>query len=218
MFFGQVVDFLKDILFPVFCVECGSEGEWWCSDCRRSKIKIRKNKADGFLNGSSAFFDDGEGSPGYKLIKQFKYSFATDISTVWEDIMEIEPLLADWPKDISLIPVPLHQYRLRERGFNQAELLADILYKKMMATGRTVVLNRKGLIRVRSTTQQVQLGRSERLENMVKAFAWGGGVAPTNVILVDDVYTTGATMQECAKVLRQNGTQWIWAFTLARGV
>mgnify|MGYP003395559502 CR=1 FL=1 len=72
MLLQDAAAFVKDILFPIYCVDCGREGEWWCADCRQGKIKIKKQKADGFLNGSSAFLNDDEGSPGYKLIKQFK--------------------------------------------------------------------------------------------------------------------------------------------------
>ncbi|MBU1613009.1 hypothetical protein KKC87_01085, partial [Patescibacteria group bacterium] len=76
--------FVVDRLFPIFCVECGQEGEWWCEKCRRKiKIKPITQGADGFLDGLTAFFNYAEGAPLAKLIHEYKYSFARDIEKLW---------------------------------------------------------------------------------------------------------------------------------------
>ncbi len=114
-----------------------------------------------------------------------------------------------------LVPVPLHRNRRRSRGFNQAELLARAAMKCLpgeleFASGV--------LIRRRETISQVGLSRDERIENMRGAFrvADAGRVRGRNVILVDDVMTTGTTLSECARVLKKAGAEKVWAATVAR--
>jgi ComF family protein len=115
------------------------------------------------------------------------------------------------PADL-IVPVPLHPSRKKERGFNQADLLADVLAQ---LTG--LRLNTKHLVRTRATPPQVGLGIEDRKANVQDAFAWtGDGLDDRLVLLVDDVCTTGATLQSCAQVLRQQGVRSVWALTLAR--
>jgi competence protein ComFC len=131
-----------------------------------------------------------------------------------------DPRLAG--EDWWLVPVPLHPRRQRERGFNQAGELAGVLAR---LTGRPV----SGILaRTRYTTVQASLTREDRLENlrgafrMVRSWPWarnrGHAVAGRAVLLLDDVFTTGATIDECARVLRRDGrARRVAALTLARG-
>jgi ComF family protein len=112
----------------------------------------------------------------------------------------------------SVIPVPLHIDRKRQRGYNQSELLARELAK---ITGWPLV---RGLERVRNTRSQVGLTAEERRENMRDAFAWRGGAVPRRVLLVDDVCTTGATLSACADVLRANGARGVYAAAVGRAL
>ncbi len=234
---NSVKQFIKDILFPIFCVECGVEGEWWCAHCR-TNIKIegvflcpvcgQKTETGkvcdlcrpmSCLDGAMALFDYEEDNPIGKLIKQFKYNFAIDIQTLFEIILPdflptiVKPLLGSEPV---LIPVPLHPQRRRERGFNQSDILANIMFKNNIFPG--ALLDITSLQRIRATKKQARLSGSERRKNLNDAFGWiGNKPVPRRVILIDDVFTTGATLQECAKVLKQNGTKIIWGLTLARG-
>jgi ComF family protein len=123
-----------------------------------------------------------------------------------------ELLSGDWQ---AIVPVPLHPTKQREREFNQAERLARQLSH---ATG--IPLCKRWLRRVRPTRTQTQLSREERQENMKDAFAWRGNeqLHGSRVVLVDDVFTTGATTNACAKVLRQAGASEIVVWTLARGL
>jgi len=125
-------------------------------------------------------------------------------------------------EDWVLVPVPLHPRRLREREFNQALELAEVVGR---LTGHPVV---EGLRRTRYTTGQASLVRHDRLDNLRGAFRmrrswpWRRGgrglVAGRSVLLVDDVFTTGATTHECARVLRKDGgAKRVVALTLARG-
>jgi ComF family protein len=113
------------------------------------------------------------------------------------------------------MPVPLHPTRLREREFNQSLLLADRLNRRL-----GFLLSFTNLGRVRSTEAQTRLRRSARLKNLRRAFQVRRPeeVAGKRVLLVDDVWTTGTTINECAKALRKAGAGDVFALTLARAV
>ncbi len=112
----------------------------------------------------------------------------------------------------AIVPVPLHPARRRERGFNQAELLAKIVSAKM----RVPLL--AALERTRYTTTQTAFDRTERMENLRDAFRLreNFAVRDCRVLLVDDVLTTGSTLSECARVLREAGARSLHAVTAAR--
>ena len=109
-----------------------------------------------------------------------------------------------------IVPVPLHPKRLKQRGFNQALLLARAFPE--------VPLGREAVVRVRHTVPQVELKPKERRDNVKGAFAVPDPalVKGKNVLLLDDVYTTGATVRECAKVLRRAGARRVDVLTVAR--
>ncbi len=112
---------------------------------------------------------------------------------------------------VTLVPVPLHPGRLRERGFNQSELLARAAAERLGWPLETAALHR-----LRSTRAQAKLGRAERQANLAGAF----GVDPTwqpppHLVLIDDVYTTGATTAACAETLLAAGAERVDALTLA---
>jgi ComF family protein len=111
-----------------------------------------------------------------------------------------------------VIPVPLHASRQKERGYNQAALLAHGLTAHVPLT-----LNETDLIRTRNTAPQIELKAQERKRNVRDAFVWKGGrLDSVRVLLIDDVCTTGSTLGACAPVLRQAGAESVWALTLAR--
>jgi ComF family protein len=114
-----------------------------------------------------------------------------------------------------IMPVPLHTTRLRQRGFNQALLLA-----KSMSETHRIPFSCDNLYRKRDTRPQVELTGAERIQNVAGAFSLRqpGDIADRRIVLIDDVYTTGATMNECAAVLKQAGAAQIYAFTLARAL
>ncbi len=196
-------------MFPFFCVSCGREGEWWCKDCRK-EIKLFEVKGTSFQK-ATALFSYSDNPPLEKLIREFKYNYVQNISDLWKEILSEARLV--FSSDIVFVPVPLHEKRLRARGFNQAEILSrilsDIYHRPQIGNN---------LCRTKATLQQAGMTREERLKNILGAFAWVGDLkAPKHVVLVDDVFTTGATMEECAKVLRHHGAEHIEALVLAHG-
>jgi len=121
----------------------------------------------------------------------------------------------DMPEIDLLMPVPLHPVRLREREYNQSLLLADELNRDLR-----LPLAYDNLVRLRATPPQTELSRSERLANLRRCFALRrpAQVAAKRILLIDDVMTTGTTINECAKALRKAGAADVYALTLARTV
>lgn len=152
-----------------------------------------------------------------KVIKTYKYRYVSDLR---DDLVELLVSLGEWGplenRSWIVVGTPLHKRREKWRGFNQAELLAKGVAGYCRWEYQTEVI-----IRQKDTTPQMSLGRKERFLNLAGAIGCGVNLAKVigkMVLLVDDVWTTGATMRECAKVLKQNGAAQIWGLTLARAV
>lgn len=117
------------------------------------------------------------------------------------------------PKDAPIIPLPLHPSRERTRGFNQSLLIANALGEKLGLSVRDDVLKK-----IKKTKAQMELPREERLKNVADAFAVSDTAAVRNrtCILVDDVKTTGATLEFAARALKAAGAKRVWTLTVAR--
>ena len=150
-----------------------------------------------------------------ELIHRFKYGGHYHLRRVLVefllDAMQDSRLQAA-PVDC-LVPVPLHPTRLRERGFNQAEALAEAVSK------RACVPVLKCIERRLYTKTQTRFDRTERMQNLRNAFALreNSNVCGKHLVLLDDVLTTGSTLHECAVVLRTAGAESVRAVTVARG-
>lgn len=113
--------------------------------------------------------------------------------------------------EIIIIPVPLHPRRLRFRGFNQAEVIA-----KKLAQENNLKIETKKLQRKRYSQAQAKLKKEKRIKNIQDCFTWQGEEINQKIILVDDVSSTGSTLNEAAKILKQNGAKEIWGLVLAK--
>lgn len=147
------------------------------------------------------------------LIHTFKYQYKSHLRRPLGLLMAHNlKYFAQHQRPELLVPVPLHVSRLRQRGFNQSVLLGEILSKQWQ-----IPLLRQGLQRIRPTVPQVELTRDQRLSNLKGAFVVKDGLPVLNrrVMLVDDVFTTGSTLRECARILLQAGCLEVSAVTIA---
>lgn len=152
-------------------------------------------------------------SPLQEAIRLFKYRGKVSLRGPLSRLM-LQALPPHVDTDV-ILPVPLHPARLREREFNQSLLLADALGRRL---GKPVLSS--SLVRLAHTQAQTALSRSARLKNLRRAFAVRRPelVQGRRVLLVDDVFTTGTTVNECAKALRRAGSGSVVVLTLARTV
>ena len=157
--------------------------------------------AFGYLDGVQAglFYNDAAA----RLIHAFKYAGAKYLAESLGAFLPTPPD-ADW-----IIPVPLHPFRRRQRGYNQSLLLAQHLSR---TTG--IPLQPRALTRIRNTPSQTQRTHAERPGNVRDAFLAGRGLQGSHILLVDDVITTGSTLDACALALRMAGAAGVWAVTV----
>ncbi len=132
----------------------------------------------------------------------------------WKNLNKIKNtpnILLDFQNTL-IIPVPLHQKRLRWRGFNQSELLAQVICKNFNLDFSN------DLKRIKYAKPQAKLNKSQRESSLKNSFVWdGNSLDKKNIILIDDVTTTGSTLNECAKTLKQNGANEVWGLVIANG-
>jgi len=229
---------LFDLLFPKRCVQCKKFGSYLCTNCFASITFIdnmvctvcQKQAIGGLTHPvcKTKYCIDGVfPSLVYKgvvkkLVYVFKYPpYLTDLQTqlidlFYEGIIQKEQFFSLLQEPSVFIPIPLHEGKFKKRGYNQAKLLAEGLAKRFDAS----VID--CLKRVKSTKTQVGLTKEERRKNIEQAFALQGTVSELlqksqQVFLVDDVVTSGATLQEAAKVLKKAGFTKVWGVTLAHG-
>jgi len=233
----KVANFIKELLFPSFCLGCQKEGTYLCPDCVsileiseynyclcNKPLRLQKpgkcpRCQDKKLAGLFFALPYQEKFLTKKLIKQFKYQpYIKDLAKPLAGILLEHFLLAQhnlesvWKNSV-LIPVPMEITKLKSRGYNQSQELANELSKTL----KTPVLS-EHLIKIKKTEPQMELSAKERQENLKDAFTIKNSakIAGKKVFLVDDVYTTGSTMEECANVLRTFGAKEVWGITIAR--
>jgi len=233
---GRVYYHFLDTLFPKECVGCKKEGFLLCPGCYSAMRGVIKFSCPGC--GNESFFGrtckrcapatplDGllfAGFYGNPILRDaiyaWKYSFVERMGdilcNVFLDYAEKYRTIFAGFKEPLVQSVPLWPKRLLWRGFNQADILAGVL------AGHLGVQKIDVLLRHKKTTPQSELDARERRGNIVGAFIAGEKAKETvlgrTVILVDDIYTSGSTLEECARVLKNAGAKEVWGFVLAKG-
>jgi competence protein ComFC len=227
------------VLFPPHCVTCGEDtepGVYVCPACLEDLQPLQEPMCArcswpffgaiteafvcGDCDGRKVHYDCAVAAyrargVARELIHKFKYErkryLRIPLARWLGETLNDPRILA---KEVhAFVPVPLHPTRKREREFNQAEELSALLSQ---ATGIPSV---NALRRVRYTTTQTRLSREERMENLRGAFhaRHTDEVNGRDIVLVDDVFTTGSTVEECSRVLRQAGAASVRVITVARG-
>jgi competence protein ComFC len=215
---------LLNLLYPQDCLLCGIrinnlKVSPVCGDCID---KIRINPEASHIKGGAenfafdrAFYATIYDETVKKCICLFKYEGKTQMARPLGNLLCDFALRNISAEEIDLIvPVPLHPVKLRERQFNQSELLASLLAGKM-----NISVARNKVKRIKYTAPQTELNRDQRLRNVRGAFRVrkNADFNEKAVLLVDDVLTTGATLHECAKALKGAGAKKVVALALARG-
>ena len=228
---GRIKEWCLDIIFPKYCFGCQTEGAFICGPCRE-KIRFlaptcpicSTRNFTGVLCGSCqassalrrflAPFSYGD-PLARELVHAYKYEGVRELKTFFAD--EIESFLRFYgirPHGLSaLVPIPLHRSREQRRGFNQSLLLAEELGRRLSIP---VV---SALCRTKATERQIDMkSYKDRRKNMADAFKMidADAVKEKIAVLVDDVSTSGATLFEAAKVLRNGGARTVWAIVIAK--
>ena len=230
----NIKEFIWDILFPPICLSCqtslksGEKSDSLCASCLskiilhttlfcgkcRARLPDNKkicHKDSPYLLGAATNYEE----PIKSLIHGFKYKS-------WSRLQKpIKKLVIKYLQNLNLefknyivIPVPLYKKREQERGFNQAKLIAEIFSDSLK-----LPLEQNILIRTKETESQAEIKDwDQRKENLNDAFSLesAGKIKDKNIILIDDVYTSGATVNEAIKILKTNGAKKILAFVIAK--
>ncbi len=235
MVFSKLKELFLDILFPKVCVGCGKEERYLCVNCtlfmsevefscpvcdktelfgRRHNGCKAKNNPDGLVS-----FWNYEGLAKQLTLKS-KYNSLIDIPkeladygllTIRENkhrFSEFTGFLFDEKTIISY--VPLHKKSEIKRGFDQSKIAAEHLAKRINKEVVTL------LKREKETKSQTKLNKEERFLNTKNAFSFTHNKGAEQVVLVDDVWTSGATARECTKTLKENGVKKVWILTLTK--
>lgn len=203
---GRLTETILDAIYPpnVSCAICGSEAHTdihgLCAEC------AALIQPAGIIGGSG-FIDDIYYAVHYTehiaaAVHNYKYNDARYLCRFFASLIELPK---DWQID-AVLPMPLHPNKLKKRGYNQSALIARELCKKY-----GLMLDESLAVRIKDTKSQRELDRSQRAENMKNAFSASGSVKNKRILIIDDVFTTGATMNECAKALKVKGAAYIYA-------
>lgn len=198
---------LKRIVSPM-CSKCGkpllSEQQEYCYDCSSQRRSFEGGHGLWLYDRCSA-----------ASVFAFKYSGKRQYVDFYA--MAMLHFYGKWMRSLDvqqLVPVPVSREKWRQRGYNQAELLAEAI-----GAALCIPVNRKGLVRLYSTAPQKELGREERRKNLENAFqaekSRFEGIK--RVLLIDDIYTTGSTVEYCTRALKSVGVGKVWFFTLCIG-
>lgn len=229
---------LLDIFFPILCLGCEKPKEWLCADCRSRLPLLEEHRCPHCYQHITPFgrtciacsetyaLDGIFIASHYKIpllsraIHSYKYRFVSDLAEPLGLFLADALRRTDLPLPHFILPVPLHPRRLRFRGFNQSALLAEVLAKNI-TPGMDIPVLSSTLIRTRYTKPQMKTRtRKERLGNLRGVFALDREtrkiIKNTTLWIVDDVATTGTTLEECAKILKKAGARHVFGIVLAR--
>ncbi len=228
---NKIFEWLLDLIFPKFCLGCGLGGIWLCQKCYKKINKLNtqccpvcRKKGSGQVcnNCKESTPLDGllvscvyDKSLITKLIKFYKYQYIRELSLPLAVIL-VKTITNNHLNNSNtiIIGVPLHKKRFSERGYNQSALMAKIIAKKTELLYYENLLKRK-----KNTLVQARLSKKQRIINLKSAFSVSNkfDFHGKNVIIIDDVATTLATLNSCAELLKRAGANKIWGVVIAQG-
>lgn len=236
-----IKNWFLELFFPSFCLGCKREGTVLCQDCQatleissyryclcnKNPLRLPEESRQGKcsrcqnlkLSGLYFALPYQEKLLTRKIIYQFKYPPYLKIlakplaEMIVSHFVLTNQDLKETFENAVLVPVPLEKSKLKHRGYNQSQLLASQLGQIL-----NVPTDFTSLIKIKKTAPQMELNAKERAENLKGAFAIKNPaiIAGKKIFLVDDVYTTGATMAECTEVLKRAGAKQVFGIVIAR--
>jgi competence protein ComFC len=228
---------LLDLFFPKKCVGCGKLGSYFCDECikniEQTELvcpKCERMSLGGVVHpvcrrrlGLEGLWSLGIYEGSLKgAIQKLKYRWVKELGAVLVEVLieywaRYQPLLLEEIKRNGgdkwvIVSVPLHSSRQNWRGFNQSALLGKLLAQKIG------LKYAEALVKTRATKPQMSLKGWDRQQNIKGAFSLDSKflTLDSNVLLIDDVWTTGSTLKECCYILKRSGAKKIWALTVAR--
>lgn len=208
-----------DYIFPQFCLGCKKEGTIFCTDCLHKLQLLPIDKKpwpeENFVFEECHICLDYHDTVVKKLIKKYKYSYFENLAEPMADIYIKKVQQLDLAPDFIICNIPLHKSKKKKRGFDQTELIA-----KKISLGRQVPYFNL-LQRQRSTKTQAQLNKEQRQKNMAQAFEINEKIDYKSlltkpILLIDDIATTGTTLNEAAQVLKRAGFSHVICLALAK--
>lgn len=223
--FLRIIKEIEDLFSPITCVNCGQEKDWLCNSCKKDIITFNEGfcyRCGAMNNDFSVcgkcrqalrgvyILGDYKNKVLKKIIWEFKYNFIKDLSFILAELL-IKSFGNSLDGDYTIISVPLHKKRIKFRGFNQSDLIAKRISK---LTG--MEYREDALKRIKETKSQINLSRIRRIDNVSNSFTLNKDIKGKKIYLVDDVITTGSTIEERAKVLAEGGAKEVRGLVLAR--
>lgn len=217
----KVFNNLLDFIWPQFCLNCQREGSLCCGFCLND-ILLDDDRAIVWSDSPAQYFDACYNSCDYqnklvqKLIKHYKYNYLENLANILVDILEKQARRLGLDKNTIVVNVPLHKNKKRQRGFDQTEILAKKLARRLSLDYYPL------LIRNKNNPAQAKLDKTARQKNVTNIFIVNKNVLSivkrhhTNILLIDDVVTTASTLNETAKVLKANNFKRVDCLVLAK--
>ena len=217
-FLSTIINAILNVAFPINCVSCGIPDSDFCLSCLAKAPSAERETAEWIFP-----MYDYRHPPIKKSLWLLKYKNRKGLAVIFAEVLhgrileELSDLtLMENFNDSILIPIPLSKKRYRKRGYNQAELICKELVN--LDKGENFTIESNVLIKTKETEHQAHIkDRNKRLKNLSGTFGVKNGesIKERNIILIDDITTTGATLEEAKKVLKEAGARKIIAFTVA---
>ena len=209
--FGRVLE----LLFPDRCLGCRKKDEFLCQACAFGTKKQTRHKNSILFLDKLCYWGLYKDKILRKALRRFKYHGTYGLAQPFSEMLKeiITPCLPPLGAQTLVIPIPAHLSRKNDRGYNQAELLAKTFSGKM-----SFLYAADLLLKTKNTRSQTFLPREERLFNVKNSFAVANPdlIKNKKIILVDDIVTTGATLSEAARVLKEAGAEEVIGLVVAK--
>lgn len=213
----NIINNILELVYPPTCAFCGKLSKDYI--CKKCELKIKKYRIKDSYSSKNMYFQEIHSIFKYEedirdiLIKYKFQNKAYIYKTFSKIILKDEKICGFLKKYDIIIPVPVHKKRKNERGYNQTELISKEISKNL-----NIKMEKNVLMKNINTKMQSSLSKKERKDNIKGAFKVQNlqRIENKNILIIDDIYTTGSTINECGKVLKSAGAKNIGALTIAK--